>query len=201
MKLQTGIAVLTTGLLAACAQDPVRVESPATRLVMQPAPKADADRPLRYLAYIRTLDSRELNIEREAARGQFQREKTDFNRIKYALVLAVFPGNAPALSNLSPQDDVEIISVIEPLLNGAGTSGDREVRALAALVYSVINERRKLRELFRDTQSRAALIRKDEARDAEARVLRTRIEELEGKLYALKSIDRSVNRRADLVSK
>jgi polyhydroxyalkanoate synthesis regulator phasin len=71
------------------------------------------------------------------------------------------------------------------------------MRALAMLLHNLVSERRKVREQLRDTLARLVLARKEDTRDAEMRALRARVEELENTLSALKSIDRSVNRRAE----
>ena len=167
---------------------------------------------LSHVAKLRLLTLRESASERESARKLFQREESDFNRIRYALVLAltrsVDAGQSASAATLqstaAAQEDVELMNLIEPLLAGpaAATSpGGWEIRALATLLHSAISERRKIREQLRETQARLALARKDETRDVEARALRARIEELETKLDVMKSIDRSVNRRAEMPRK
>ena len=203
MITRTSIALVLTGLLAACALEPKRIEAPPeTRIIVQPAQPSAADQLLGHVAKMRKLEARELAVERENARNQFQRNKSEYNRVKYALMMAL----APVASASAAQDDIELIGVIEPLIAGAGAGAgsatpDSEVRALATLLYGVVNDRRKVREQLRDTQSRLALAKKDDTRDAETRALRARVEELEGKLNALKSIDRSVNRRAESTGK
>ena len=204
MNTRTWIALLLTGLLAACALEPKRMEPPETRIVVRPAPPSAADQLLSYVAKMRALETREFAAERESARHQFLRDRSDFNRIKYALMLALVPVATSSVSIPVAQDDGELVSLLEPLIagsGGAGTPVDAEVGALATLLYGVVSDRRKLREQLRDTQARLALAKKDDTRDAEARALRARVEELETKLNALKSIDRSVNRRAESVSK
>ena len=191
-------------LLAACALEPKRIDvPPETRIIVQTAPPSQADQLLIHVAKVRLLEAREFAAERENVRNQFQRDKSDFNRIKFALMLALVPVATSSASSPTAQDDVELLSLIEPLIAGAGAAGtaDSEVRALATLLYGVISDRRKVREQLRDTQARLSLARKDDTRDAEARALRVRVEELETKLNALKSIDRSVNRRAESVGK
>ena len=201
MITRTSIALVLTGLLAACALEPKRIEAPPeTRIIVQPAQPSAADQLLGHVAKMRKLEARELAVERENARNQFQRNKSEYNRVKYALMMAL----APVASASAAQDDIELIGVIEPLIAGAGAvsaAPDSEVRALATLLYGVVNDRRKVRDQLRDTQSRLALAKKDDTRDAETRALRARVEELEGKLNALKSIDRSVNRRAESTGK
>jgi hypothetical protein len=167
-------------------------------VVIQPASPSEADQLLSEAARWRSLEARELSIERENARNRFMREKSDFNRVRLALALALSTPGGQAANSMN--DDVELAALLEPLLTGpnaTSTSGGWEIRALATLLYGMTSERRRIRELLRDSQARLALARKDEAREHEARALRTRIEELEAKLDALKSIDRSVNRRAE----
>jgi chromosome segregation ATPase len=170
--------------------------------MVKPARPSEVEQLLGHVAKVRALETREFITERESARSQVLQDKSDFNRIKYALVLALAPtaSTSPALAG---QDDVELLSLIEPLISaGSGsTSTDSEVRALATLLHCVVSERRKVREQLRDTQSRLTIARKDDTREEEARALRARVEELETKLNALKSIDRSVNRRAEIVRK
>ncbi len=207
MKKSTWIALLLPGLLVACALEPRRIEAPETRISAQPGPPgqlSEANQLLRHITRTRTLDTREFAAERETARGEFLRDKSDFNRVKFALMLALTPAATSAVSNLPAQDDAELITVIEPLIAGPGsgnTSTDSASRALAALLHGVVSDRRKVREQLRDTQSRLALAKKDDMRDAEARALRARVEELENQLNALKFIDRSVNRRAEEIRK
>ncbi|MEP7156521.1 MAG: hypothetical protein ABI905_12155 [Betaproteobacteria bacterium] len=193
MRTKLILALFFPVLLAACAVEPKRIETPPeTRFVVQPALPSEADQLLAYATKMRKLEAREFAAERESARNQFMREKTDFNRIRYALLLAQFSGHAAT----SAQDDAELISVIEPVAAGAAVP-DSDVRTLAAILYGVVNDRRKVREQLREVQGRLAVAKKEDTRDAEARALRQRVEELETKLNALKSIDRSVNRRTE----
>ena len=205
MKSRTCIALLLTGLLAACALEPKRIEAPPeARIIVRPAPPSEADQLLSHVAKVRKLEAREFAAERESARAQFQRDKNDFNRIRYALMLVLAPVATSSPSASAAQDDVELLNLMEPLIAGTGaviTSADAEVRALAALLHGVVSDRRKVREQLRDTLARLAFAKKEDTRDAEARALRARVEELETKLNALKSIDRSVNRRAEAVRK
>lgn len=204
MKKSTWIALLLPGLLAACALESKRIDAPGVPIIDQSRRLSEADQLLSHIARTRKLDAREFVVEREMVRNQFLIDKSNFNRIKYALMLALTPGAPSTASNLSVQDDVELIAVIEPLIAGSGsgnTSGDSSVRALAVLLHGVVSDRRKVREQLRDTQSRLVLSKKEDMRDAEARALRARVDELETQLNALKLIDRSVNRRAEDVRK
>ena len=203
MKPTIWIALLLAALLAGCALEPRRVEPPpATRIIVQPSPPSATDQLLVHVAKVRKLEAREFAAERESARSEFQQDKNDFNRVRYALMLALTPVATSPVPASAAQDDAELISLIDPLLavTAPGSAPfDPEVAALAALLHGAANERRKLREQLRETQMRLVLARKDDSREAEARALRARVEELETRLNALKSIDRSVNRRAEPV--
>lgn len=199
MRTRVWIALSLPCLLAACALEPKHVVAPETRIIVQPAPPSESDQLLSHMVSMRKLDAREFATERENTRAVFLRDKSDFNRLKYALMLVLTPASTSAA--VSAQDDAEVISLIEPLFSPASVANtaaaDTEVRVLATLLFGAANDRRKMREQLRDSLARLSLAKKDDLRDAEARALRIRIEELETKLNALKSIDRSVNRRAE----
>ena len=130
-------------------------------------------------------------------RAAFQTEKSDFNRVKFALLLASTSTSTPG--NFS--DDAELIALLEPLGRdgNAPTKDDAQagVRALAMLMVGMAQDRKKLRDQSRDAQARLSTLRRDDSKELEARALRARVSELERKLAAIKSIDSSVNRRAD----
>jgi len=199
MKPKIAIAFALTVIVSGFAIEPKRIEvPPETRFVVQPAEPSETDRLLNYLGRMRKLDAKEFAAERDNARKLFQSDKSDFSRIRYALMLAQPPlPSSPAAA--AAQEEAELIGVIEPLVSTP--AADSDVRTLAAVLYGICIDRRKMREQLRDSQVRLNLARKDDTRDAEARALRLRIEELEAKLNALKSIDRSVNRRVESPAK
>ncbi|MEO8100923.1 MAG: hypothetical protein ABI790_00250 [Betaproteobacteria bacterium] len=205
MPMKNLIALFFSIMLAACALDPKRIDAPPeTRILVQPATPSPSDQLLSHLADLRKLETREIAAERDNARSQFLRDRSDVSRIRYALLWAMGPFAPGTPVHSAAQDDADLIGLVEPLIadgTGGKPSAGPEIRALAMLLHNVVNERRKVREQLRDTQARLALARKDDVRDAEARALRTRVEELEAKLNALKSIDRSVNRRAESTRK
>jgi hypothetical protein len=201
MKTKLVFLIALLCLLSACALDQKRVEPPVTRLIVQSAPPSDADQLLAYLLQARKFDTREFATERELSRSLFQADKSDFNRVKLAVLLA----SMPLAANPNAIDDAELIALLEPVASRANavTEGnpaiakDTEVRALAMLMYTMAQDRKKLRDQWRDAQARLNALRRDDTKEMEARALRTRVEELERKLAALKSIDRSVNRRSE----
>ena len=201
MKMKSVFLLVPFLLLGACAFDLKRGEPPLTRVNVQPTPLSEADQLLAYSLQVRKFDTREFTTERERSHSMFIADKSDFNRIKLAVLLASMP--LAATPNVA--DDAELIALLEPLASRAntGTDGnpaiakDTEIRALAMLMYAMAQDRKKLRDQWRDAQARLNALRRDDSKEMEARALRMRVEELEHKLAALKSIDRSVNRRSE----
>jgi hypothetical protein len=201
MKTNLVFLITLSCLLGACALDQKRIEPPVTRLIVQPAPPSEVDQLLAYLLQARKFDTRDFATEREQSRSLFQTDKSDFNRVKLAVLLA----SMPLTANPNAVDDAELIALLEPVASRTNTvtegnptiAKETEVRALAMLMYAMAQDRKKLRDQWRDAQARLNAVRRDDSKEMEARALRTRVEELERKLAALKSIDRSVNRRSE----
>ena len=198
---------LLTILLFACLPMACTLEPrgatppPEPRVIVQSAPPSEAEQLLAYAAKLRRLSPREFTVERDQLRANVLKDRSNpaqaqFNRIKYALLLTV----AVSLGT-SASDDAELIGTLEPIVGTAGFSADNELRVIANLIYSMAQERRKLRDQLRETNARIALAKREDNRDAEIRALRAQVEELEKNLQALKSIERSVNRRAEPAAK
>lgn len=197
-------------LLGACALQPQRGEPPLERIIVKTVPPSEADQLLAYMMQTRKLDAREFATEREQMRNAFQAEKSEFNRVKLAILLTSIPASLSSSGATAyASEDTELTALLEPLVSNtsANTTTARteastveqksEVRALAMLIYSMVQDRKKLRDQWREALARQSTTRRDETKDAEIRALRARTEELERNLAALKSIDRSVNSRSD----
>lgn len=206
MSLKSILLLLLACLLSACALEPKRAEPPVTRLIVQAAEPSAADKLLAYITQTRKLDAREFAIEREQMRAAFQTEKSEFNRVKLALLLASTSASTSGNFSAGASDDAELIALLEPLgrdvnapttESAAASDAQAGVRALAMLMVGLAQDRKKLREQSRDAQARLTTLRRDDSKELEARALRARVSELERKLAAIKSIDSSVNRRAD----
>lgn len=202
MRYKTILLLALAALVSACAVEPKRVELPVTQVVVQPAPPSEVDQLLGYAIQMRKLDARAFATERDQQRRVFQLAQSEFNRVKLAVLLASKPVSS---TTASASDDAELAMLLEPLARKINTSNvgalpvadATEIHALAALIYSMANDRKKLRDLSREAQARVLSMRRDDTREIETRALRARVDELEQKLAALKSIDRSVNRRAE----
>jgi hypothetical protein len=212
MRIKFVLLVAPICMLGACAIEPRRFDPPVVPVIVQPAPPSDADRLLTYMMQTRKLEARDFATERDQMRNTFQTEKSDFNRVKLAILLTSIPASlAPptAAANASATEDTELIGLLEPLVSNASAAAPAtaqeistaeqksDVRAMAMLIYSMAQDRKKLRDQWREALTRLNTARRDDSKEAENRALRARVEELERNLAALKSIDRSVNRRSE----
>ena len=75
---------------------------------------------------------------------------------------------------------------MEPVAGNGGVSADNELRVIANLIFSMAQERRKLRDQLREANARIASVKREDNRDAEIRALRTKVEELEKDFSSVK---------------
>jgi len=90
------------------------------------------DTALAYYAQARKLSGVELVREQEAARRAYLKSRSDGNRMRYALVLAL-PGAATA-------DEARALDAMEPLTRNAASP----LHGLAMLVTTMLQEQRRL---------------------------------------------------------
>jgi len=125
-----------------------------------------------YLGRLRTMN--EAALAGEAAR--MRRDASDLARVKAAL----------AMTLSSQADEAEIIELVEPV---ARKQGAGDVRAMAALLNTNAQERRRLKQ----RAASAAGELRDERKLAEAQ--KQRAEQLQQKLDALTELERSLAAR------
>ena len=165
-------------LAAACA-------SPGPAVVSTPAPATAgststpnaaspsyAEDLMSYLGRLRTMN--EAALAGEAAR--MRRDASDLARVKAAL----------AMTLSSQADEAEIIELVDPV---ARKQGAGDVRAMAALLNTNAQERRRLKQ----RAASAAGELRDERKLAEAQ--KQRAEQLQQKLDALTELERSLAAR------
>ena len=165
-------------LAAACA-------SPGPAVVSTPAPASaagtstpNASSPsyaedlMSYLGRLRTMN--EAALAGEAAR--MRRDASDLARVKAAL----------AMTLSSQADEAEIIELVDPV---ARKQGAGDVRAMAALLNTNAQERRRLKQRAASTAGEL----RDERKLAEAQ--KQRAEQLQQKLDALTELERSLAAR------
>lgn len=192
-------AVIGLGLvmIAGCIAEPKRVDrsiNPEPRVVTV-STTSTVDQLMALILEARKLSAQEFVTERERARADYALDKSDLNRVRLAVLLSL--PNAASPANAANFDD-EIISLVDPIaFNGANTITAPEpgVRALAVLIQSLVQVRKRQAELARETQVKVQSSRRDEvvAAQQEARNLRLKNEELEKQIAEYKKIDRSVS--------
>jgi hypothetical protein len=128
---------------------------------------------LHYFDYARGLSAAELGRENESLRQAFATDKSDFTRLRYALLLSM-PGTGA-------RDLARAQQLLDPVRSEA-EGRDPALRALAVLLVAEIAERRRLEDSLQSATQR----QKDE---------QARAGDLEQKLEALKSIEKSIGQR------
>jgi len=142
---------LATALLSACATRPtdqpvlpVPSEPPTVATTPQyprieeerplPAPiviKSGTVRAIEYFGSTRQLPAREVRAEYDAVRKSFSNTRSDFDRVRLALLLSL--PNAPF------HDEGQALELLEPLSRDAGN----EYNGLAQLVTTLLAEQRR----------------------------------------------------------
>lgn len=103
---------------------------------------AGVDEMLAEYVRLRRLPAAELAREQENARAEYNRLRTDINRVRYALSLAV-PGAAP-------NDEVRALDALDPLVR----NGTSRWHGLAVLVSGFLQEQRRSDRRARDLQQK-----------------------------------------------
>jgi hypothetical protein len=128
------LAIGCAAVVAGCGV--LRIAEP-----LEPAPwvQADAPRPasdteslLLYYQHIRKLSGADLSREHEAARQAYARARTDFNRVRLAMVLSL-PGTAF-------YDDARALDLCDAVAKHEGG----RLQGLAALLGSQLQEQKRL---------------------------------------------------------
>ncbi len=129
-KLSRPLVLLAAGaaLAAGCAVQP-GVEKPAPVVAR---PVSESDSLLAYFQGLRGLSASDLGREHEQARQAYARARTDYNRVRYAMVLTV--------PNSAFQDDARALETLEPVARN--TNG--QLQPLAHLLASHLQERKRL---------------------------------------------------------
>lgn len=206
--LRSAAVVASLGWLSGCVLEPAKIDRtppPDPAIIMHPVAVSASDALQTFLLQAKKMAPAELAIEKEKVRAEFNGEKSEFSRIKLALLLTV-PGPSNASAATLAAEDAELAALVDPLASAAGAvassnstdsrSSESELKVLALLIQANVQERKRLREQARDALSRAQVARADSTKtEQEARILRTKVEELEKQLAALKSIERSVTSR------
>ena len=133
--MRGGLAVVVAGCvaLAGCAALRFEGQEPAPWVQAGgPQPASDTESLLLYFQHLRKLPGAEFGREHETARQAYTRARTDFNRVRFAMVLS--------LPNSAFTDDGRALELLEPVAKSPGA----RLQGLAQLLSSSLQEQRKL---------------------------------------------------------
>lgn len=128
------LGLICGALLAGCAGLP-GLEGPEPAPWVQassPRPASDAESLLLYFQYVRGLAAVDLGREHEMVRQAFTQSRSDFNRIRLAMLLS--------LPNTPLSDDPRALELLDPVARNA----NGQLQGLASLLAAHVQERRKL---------------------------------------------------------
>ncbi|HEX9390038.1 MAG TPA: hypothetical protein VF928_01860 [Usitatibacteraceae bacterium] len=183
----------TAASMPGCNLEPLRRTVTAPETQRPASSPSEAEQLLTYVLQARLMPPAEFALEKDRARTEFAAEKSSHNRIKLAILIALSP---PSVAASAALDDAEFQALVDPLAFSAGASlasTEPALRAIATLLQGMAQDRKRLREITIRSQSTR---REEASAQAEARILRIQVEDLEKKLNALKSIERSVTSRS-----
>lgn len=125
---------LSVGCLAAaalaggCVSQPEPVK-PAPAVIR---PISETENLLGYFQGLRGMSAAELGREHDVARSAYARVRSDFNRVRYAMVLT--------LPNTPFHDDARALEMLEPVAKNPGAP----LQSLAHLLGAHLQERKRL---------------------------------------------------------
>lgn len=134
MKMRLAALLAFCALLAACGLlRGLESREPAPWVQAgSPRPASDVESLLLYFQYIKKLTATDLGREHDTARQAYSRTRSDFNRVRLALLLV--------LPNAAFNDDTRALELLEPVAKNQ--SG--QFSGLATLLASHLQERRRL---------------------------------------------------------
>lgn len=112
-----------------------------------PRPVSDTESLLGYFQYIKKLPVAELSKEHDSARQAYAKARSEFNRVRLALVLS--------LSNTPLSDDSSALELLEPIVKNQQAS----LYGLAFFLSSYIQEKKKLDSNVQSLQSKLDAIK------------------------------------------
>lgn len=98
------------------------------------AAAVELERLLDYFRLLRRLSAAELAREHENARAAFLRTRSDYDRVRLALLLS--------LPNTPFNDEARVLELLEPMLRNPGAM----LQGLAMLVHVMVYEQRRLEQ-------------------------------------------------------
>ncbi len=184
-------AIVLAVLLSACAHDIAKQNTSPGTIPPATVRTSAADEAISAIQTLQNITPAELLTAKESAREMFERDPVAFRRMRYVLALFVSPP--------TPADDDRLLALVEPMVSSTEFRQTAD-GIIAVVVQQSAAARKKLRDDAALQRSRANSVAagnasKRDDRETEVRSLRTRVEDLEKQLAAMKSIERSVTRR------
>lgn len=169
------VLMLTAALVGGCDSLPPRQDGPgkAPAIPGVTRPLSDVEALLQYYEAIYGLSAGDLSREREWARQVYARSSTDYNRLQLAL-----HGTLPEANT---DEQAQTLMLVEPLLREP-RGQNSGLRRFAMLIKAMIIENRKIADQLYQANQKT----KEEQR---------RSEDLQQKLNAIKSIEKSLIQR------
>ena len=134
LVLMTLMSLLAAGCGVLRSVEPRAAPEPWVR-TGSPRPVSDSESLLMYFEYVRKLSAADLAKEHDTARHLYAGTHSDFNRVRYAMLLSV-PGSAL-------RDDARALEALDPLLKNL----DAALHNLAFVVSAQIQEQWRGQEL------------------------------------------------------
>ncbi len=151
------------------------------------AASAEFDQLMVYVLLTKSMNAQAISEETVRAREALGRNKSDMARLKLAL----------ALASQTNSDDSELIGLLDPLLQEP-VSAKPELLAMATLLHHAAQERKRAKDALSLTQLRLRDAQKNqESSQTRIEQQRKQIEDLEKKINAFKTIEKSLIQRAD----
>lgn len=131
MRAMGALALVTCGALAGCStlQGPDADSAPGTQTAR---PIDGADALLVYYQHLKKLSGGDLARELESARHAYVRTRTDYERVRFAMVLSL-PG-------YSFSDEARALELLDPV----SKNPNGQLQSLAYLLAAHLQERRRL---------------------------------------------------------
>jgi hypothetical protein len=131
---RSGLILIAGSVLAGCGLLPGTESREPVPWVQagSPQPASDAESLLLYYQHIRKLPGPELGREHDAARQALSRSRSDFNRVRFAMVIS--------LSNTTFNDEARALELLDPVSKNPGG----QLNGLAYLLISQLQERKRL---------------------------------------------------------
>lgn len=130
LVLMTLMSLLSAGCGVLRSVEPGAAPDPWVR-TGGPRPVSDSESLLMYFEFVRKLSAADLAKEHDTARHLYARTQTDFNRVRYAMLLSL-PGS-------SFRDDARALEALDPLLKNL----DAALHNIAFVVSAQIQEQRR----------------------------------------------------------